>query len=110
MIEFPIRGRLLSIPHPSPRVKIEGAPTFFEIAVKQFVEWLAVALVLALFALTVGLLAWSCWPTSQRPSIHGDAIPFPRQKPSRAAFIRPENLIAALLPTVYSDKRSYVIP
>ncbi len=30
MIEVPIRGRLLLIPHPSPRVKIEGALTYFD--------------------------------------------------------------------------------
>jgi hypothetical protein len=42
--------------------------------VKRFVEWLAVALVLALLVVVVGLLAWSEWPASQRSNGHGNNL------------------------------------
>jgi hypothetical protein len=50
----------------------------------KFLDWLAAALVLALFALMVGLLAWSAWPELRRPSDRSDIHDRPRSGLSTA--------------------------
>jgi hypothetical protein len=56
-----------------------------ELDVRRLVEWLAVALVLTLIALLIGLLICSVWPTFGRPRGHGD---IPNPAPLRVATIK----------------------
>jgi len=62
----------------APRTGGGSAPTEVTVPVKKLLDWLAAAFVLAIFALMIGLLAWSAWPTLRRPNDRGDIHDHPR--------------------------------